>query len=477
MNIFPKHSNTYLFRALLLATLFCTLSATAQTFNLLHSFADPAAGAYPHGTLLLSNGVLYGTTGSGGTGANGTIFRMNSDGSGFTNLHYFSVSGGSGTNAEGAGPLAGLILSGSTLYGTAASGGTFGGGTVFRMNTDGTGFTNLHNFIFSDGKNPNGGLALIGNTLYGTTSFGGADFANAGTLFAVNTDGTGYTNLHVFTTLSSDGGNPYAGMIASGNVLYGTTIGGGAAGYGVIFSINADGTGYTTLHSFPGANNEPQTEGIYSYAPLVLAGNTLYGTAYQGGDSGEGLVFSIATSGANYTKLYSFTSLSSATNDDGALPNTGVVLNGDTLYGTTIRGGSSGYGTVFAVKTNGTAFTNMHSLAIGDGIYPYAGLASGDNALYGMTSMGDSSNPYGSIFRLALSTVVVPKLIIASTGTNVVLSWPTNATGFTLQFSTNLTAPIVWTTNASTPIILNGYYVVTNASGPQKFYRLSTALP
>ena len=79
------------------------------------------------------------------------------------------------TNSDGANPYAGLILSGNTLYGTACGGGSSGNGTVFAVNTDGTGFTNLHSFTHlvlpgtnSDGANPYAGLILSGNTLYGT---------------------------------------------------------------------------------------------------------------------------------------------------------------------------------------------------------------------------------------------------------------------------------------------------------------------
>jgi uncharacterized repeat protein (TIGR03803 family) len=107
-----------------------------------------------------------------------------------------------------------LILSGNTLYGTANGGGSSGDGTLFAVNTNGTGFTNLHSFnenLISDGNGP-GDLVLSGNTLYGTAAGGGGS-AN-GTVFKLKTDGTGFTNLHSFAG-GSDGGNPYAGLIVS----------------------------------------------------------------------------------------------------------------------------------------------------------------------------------------------------------------------------------------------------------------------
>src|SRR5258706_165598 len=95
----------------------------------------------------------------------------------FTNLYSFT-----GTSA-GAGPVGGLILSGETLYGTTYYGGSSGNGTVFAVNTDGTGFTNLHSFTYSDGANPSAGLALTANMLYGTTEYGGN--MQHGTVFAI----------------------------------------------------------------------------------------------------------------------------------------------------------------------------------------------------------------------------------------------------------------------------------------------------
>jgi uncharacterized repeat protein (TIGR03803 family) len=78
-------------------------------------------------------------------------------------------------NSDGAHPYGGLILSGNTLYGTATQGGNSGYGTVFAVNANGTGFTNLHSFIYvSDGAYPEAGLILSGNTLYGTAFFGGS---------------------------------------------------------------------------------------------------------------------------------------------------------------------------------------------------------------------------------------------------------------------------------------------------------------
>jgi len=71
-------------------------------------------------------------------------------------------------------------------------------------------------------------------------------------------------------------------------------------------------------------------------------------------------------------------------------------------------------------------------------------------------------------------SVSVPQLTITPSGANVILAWPTNGIEFTLQFTTNLVSPIVWSTNPPAPVVVNGQNAVTNPiSGAQQFYRLS----
>ncbi len=201
--------------------------------------------------------TLYGTTEHGGTNGNGTVFAVTINSSYVTNfavLHTFTGFT-KGTNSDGADPVTGLLLSGNTLYGTASGGGSGGDGTVFALNADGTGFTNLYSFSAyspvyfnnGDGAQPFGGLVLSGNTLYGTTHSGGTN--DAGTVFGVTTNGMGFTNLHNFTG-GSDGANPYAGLISSGNTLYGTAGNGGDSYDGTVFSLTTNGADFTTSAFF-----------------------------------------------------------------------------------------------------------------------------------------------------------------------------------------------------------------------------------
>ena len=181
------------------------------------------------------------------------IFKVNTDGTVFTNLHNFAaVSGSLQTNSDGAYPVADLLLSGNTLYGTTYQGGLAGNGTVFKLNTDGTGFTNLHVFTAtsgslstnSDGSNPSGSLILSGTTLYGTAADGGS--AGNGTVFARQCRWHGlYRDLHTFAAtsgslhLNSDGAYP-VNVVLSGSTLYGTTDEGGI--YGDVYAGSGNGT-------------------------------------------------------------------------------------------------------------------------------------------------------------------------------------------------------------------------------------------
>src|SRR3974390_702341 len=178
--------------------------ATAQTFRTLHTFttSQPNSsgvstngdGSYPWAGLILSGSTLYGTARFGGSSGSGTVFAINTNGTGFTVLHSFTAMDTNGANSDGSGPVASLILSNNTLYGTTYSGGSPGVGTVFALQTDGTGFTNLHSFDLFD-PFPNGRLILSEERLYGTTAVVPFLPQLGGTVFALNIDGTGFTNM------------------------------------------------------------------------------------------------------------------------------------------------------------------------------------------------------------------------------------------------------------------------------------------
>ncbi len=312
------------------------INTDGSGFSLVHAFAaDNSEGRLPYGSVTLSGSTLYGMTYSGGANSRGTAFKVNTDGSGFGLLRVFSATATDGRYSHNS-----FTIDGATLYGMTTSGGSDNDGNVFRMNTDGSGFNNLHEFAGApgDGRRPNGDLLLVGSTLYGTTRFGGGD--DYGTVFKVNTDGTGFSLLHEFDGTASDGRDPYGALTLAGSTLYGMTYSGGANDMGAVFKMNTDGTGFIILHHFAGGDSD----GRYPSGSLTLSGSTLYGLAYEGGTENNGILFQINSDGTGFTILHEF----AGGTDDGSLPTGSLALYGSTLYGMTHAGGDSGKGVIFS---------------------------------------------------------------------------------------------------------------------------------
>jgi len=128
-----------------------------------------------------------------------------------------------------------VIQAGNTLYGTASAGGTNGDGTLFSVSAAGANFTVLRDFAYtSDGESPRPTLIVSGNTLYGTAPLGGS--FGYGPAYRVRTDGTGFTNLHNFSS-PTDGRYPYGGVVQSGNLLYGLAESGGTGSKGAVYEL------------------------------------------------------------------------------------------------------------------------------------------------------------------------------------------------------------------------------------------------
>ena len=441
------NSNPFRFIIALLSLGTC---ATAQTPATLVSF-NGGNGANPQAGLVASGCTLYGTTYAGGSSSVGTVFSVNTNGNNFTNLYNFNgatynTNTGTFVPADGANPAGGLVLSGNMLYGTTSSGGSSDEGTVFAINTNGGGYAILYNFSGgADGAEPEAGLVLMGNTLYGTT-FNGGQYGG-GSVFRVNTDGTAFTNIHSFS--GANGANPQAALVLSGNTLYGTTSAGGSSGNGMVFRVNTDGSSPSNVYNFTGG-----ADGANPEAGLVLSGGTLYGTA-NGGGNFLGTVFKVNTNGGFSSYVFNGT--------DGANPQAGLLLLGNMLIGTAVNGGGPGWGTVFQVNTSGGGFTNVYTFTGGaDGANPEAGLLLLGNTLYGTTQTADYGSGDGTVFALPAPVLSI-LLNIALQGGHVTLSWSNAA--FSLQSATNVAGVYTNVSGATSPY--------TNAiTGRQQFFRL-----
>jgi uncharacterized repeat protein (TIGR03803 family) len=448
--------------------------APAQSFTVLHTF--PTIPSYSlesdaSGSVISGN-TLYGTTWIGGCSGAGTVFSININGSNFTTLYTFT------NGSDGANPVGSLVISGSTIYGTTESGGASGYGTIFRVNTNGSNFTTLHSLGgfggILDGNSDN--LVLSGDTLY----LYGALNSGYGAVFSLNTNGSDFTTLYSFTN-ASDGEVPEGSLVVSGGTLYGMTYSGGShyqsgnlgsPGYGTVFSLNTNGSNFTTLYSFSNGN-----DGANPAAGLILSESTLYGTTESGGNLGGGTLFSLSTDGHEFTTVYSFTTL-----NDGDFANAGgLILSGNNLYGTI----NAGAGEVYGVNTDGTgfkvlaipdfsaSFSNSYDIPIAT----YISLVPSGNTLYGTANtfplaFGGPSADHGIVFSLSPPG---PQLTITPSGPYVIITWPANTGGFTLQSTTNLVSPVIWNANSTVPAVIDGQNVVTNLlTGPQMFFRLQT---
>jgi uncharacterized repeat protein (TIGR03803 family) len=244
--------------------------------------------------------------------------------------------------------------------------------------------TTLYNFNYTDGLNPSGQMVQATNGyLYGTT---GGDLVNSdGTIFEMTPSGT-------LTTITGFGGTagavPYAGLIqATNGNLYGTAQDGGANGDGTVFEITPSGT-LTTLHAFDGTDGAEPVGGV-----IQGTNGDFYGTTEFNGANGGGTVFSMTASGT-VTTLHSFTG-----GVDGYHPYAGLVqgTNGD-FYGTTLDGGTYGYGVVFKITSTGKLAT-LYSFNFNDpnGGNPKAGLlfgVNGSGTIFKITPSGTLSLVY-----------------------------------------------------------------------------------
>lgn len=314
------------------------IKSDGSGFTVIHHFQDaanPAAGVTEG-----RDGFLYCTTESGGRHLNGTVVRMGKDGSGFSILRHFT-----GVSGDGSRPLSTLSRDGDgVLYGTTSGGGAHFMGTVFKLRADGSDYRLIYNFIGKqrmDGAEPRGGLLLGSDgVLYGTTSVGGKH--NKGTVYAINRDGSGYRLLWMFGDQVADGASPHAGLTEDrAGRLYGTTVSGGSAGQGTVFSVAKNGREYRILRSFSGLSGD----GRNPQAQLIEGKNELlYGVALNGGSEASGVIFRMGKDGKNFASLYSFTARGAV----GRWPQ-GIIVTGESglLFGTTSAGGSGGQGAIF----------------------------------------------------------------------------------------------------------------------------------
>jgi uncharacterized repeat protein (TIGR03803 family) len=334
-------------------------------YTRLHNFCGGTCkdGAAPDFPLIRdANGNVYGTTTIGGAGDGGTIFEASPDGQ-VKALHAF-CSGDCGTGFSPSSGVtyqaaaAGLSYDGAApLYGTTSQGGSLNGGTVYTFTRqDGKSrVKTLYNFCSTlpcdAGMLPIGGLtADASGNIFGIANLGGAQ--GQGAVFELSPAGAKYNYRVIYSFCSqqscTDGSRPQAGLaLDSAGNLYGTTLRLGDHDEGTLFELSPSGGGYSfqVLYQFAGLGDGGAPEASLA---IDAAGN-LFGTAAQGGDAGNGVVFEFTAGTKTESVLHSFCAQQGCA--DGADPFSPLTMdaNGD-LFGSTAAGGASNAGVTFEVK-------------------------------------------------------------------------------------------------------------------------------
>jgi uncharacterized repeat protein (TIGR03803 family) len=283
-----------------------------------------------------------------------------------------------------------------------------GFGTIFQIMPTGSSYV-VDNYFAgakTDGADPeNNAMTLVGDVLYGTTLTGGQH--SNGSIFSINDDGSSYSSPLLFNFPASGSKSysalPFSCFDSVGSVLYGMTSLGGKSGNGAIFTFDTTTSTYARVYSFDGKH------GSDPHGQLILDpnGKKFYGMTQTGGTAKVGVVFSFSricssTNSKCKTKfkvLHNF----STNGSNGATPDHGtLVQSGTTLYGLTANGGKYGNGTLFSIQTNGQHFTilqNFGNPGSNDGISPLGSLLLDGTTLYGTTKSGGNKGN-GSVFRI-----------------------------------------------------------------------------
>ena len=235
------------------------------TYTVLHSFSGSSDGFEPRAKLLpASDGYLYGTTNSGGTGDDGTVFKILPDGTNFGVVFAFCVH----NCASGGTPESGVMEGpDGNFYGTTGGGGQYSFGTVYRLNPGGQ-LTVLHNFCQcdGDGANPYTDLILANDGfLYGTTYIGGD--SNDGTVFKITGPPIVATTTTLTTSPNPSHQNQTVAMTATVHAQNGVPSG------NVVFS--SDGTQIGTAELVSGV-------AVLDYSSLTIGTHAIV-AVYQGG--------------------------------------------------------------------------------------------------------------------------------------------------------------------------------------------------
>jgi uncharacterized repeat protein (TIGR03803 family) len=272
-------------------------------------------------------------------------------------------------------------------------------------------FTTLYRFPGAHGVYfPRGGLAMDSKgNLYGTTLYGGAS-ATSGVVYRLEAPAATYKELHS-GILYKQGIAPTAPLTIVGDVIYGTMSAGGspACGCGTVFKMSTDGSVYQEFRVFGPNFPAKQVNGATPIGGLLIDGDTMYGTTSAGGEHGSGVLYKLRPTWSGFQVLHQFAGYQGQQTSG---PQGELLLGQDGfIYGTQYGGGKYDQGTIFRISKTGSGFEVLYDF-LGtiqpgnstDGANPEGRLAQGaDGAIYGTTTLGGTPSGYGTAWSLKLT--------------------------------------------------------------------------
>lgn len=275
------------------------------------------------------------------------------------------------------------------LWGMCTYGGTMNKGTIFKVNGDGTGFSTIFSFDSITGSNPQGSLCLApNNMLYGTANAGGS--GNVGTVIKVNPSNNTVTKLLDFNF--TNGAFPWGSfMLADNGKLYG-------GGINNLIELNPANDQITSLHTF---NNATEGNGFTDRFIQSTLNGRLYGLLAYGGANSSGTIVSYNINTGQVIVEHHFAAANGKT-PYGSL----YEASNGMMYGMTRNGGPTDDGVLFMFNPANGSYTKLMDFNTTNGKWPWNSMIQVNSAkLYGLVSNGGSVGS-GLVFSFDINTNV-----------------------------------------------------------------------
>ena len=344
------------------------------------NFSVTPNGSGPSGNIVNVNGIIYGTTESGGLqGGFGCLFGYNITDGTYSLLTEFN-------GIIGKKPIAGVTENDKVLYGSTRNGGALDAGTIFQFDLNSQQFKKL--FDFNDvvnGYGPNSAPLYHNGNLYGTTGAGGQ--YSGGVLYEFNISSGVLNNLVTFDPQVT-GLRPQSPLVIHENTLYGVTHSGGQ-GVGVLYKYDLTLKKFTILHNF-----RDYEGGRYPDKSLFLEGNVLWGSTSKGGVNDSGVLYSFNLEDSSFTKFYDFEA--ERIKDI----NESLVVIDSLILGTRKRGGENSRGFLFKYDLKTNSYFKTFQFEIPGGNWPNSQLiVANQSKWYGDNDADSYGDPNNSILQ------------------------------------------------------------------------------